>query len=88
MFTSSDNFLHHKDYYHSHKNKNSSFEYVLSESSNSRCVNINEINQLCTHHFGDQAHLAKQKLLSGESVLVLGKGYLRLQRIEQDAVLF
>ncbi|WP_440994629.1 hypothetical protein [Cysteiniphilum litorale] len=88
MFTPSANALNHNRYSYSHNNKNAYSEYVLSESSSSRCVNINEINQLCTHHFGDQALLAKQKLLSGESVLILGKGYLRLQRIEQDAVLF
>jgi hypothetical protein len=86
MFASSISTLHHNDY--SYHNSNTSSQYILSELSNSRCVNINEINQLCTLHFGDQAHLAKQKLLSGESVLVLGNGYLRLQPIEQDAVLF
>jgi hypothetical protein len=88
MFTSSDSFLHHNDYSNYNHHNDTSSQYILSESSNSRCVNINEINQLCTHHFGDHAHLAKQKLLSGESVLVLGKGYLRLQPIEQNAVLF
>lgn len=86
MFTSSTNALHHNDY--SYRHSNNSACYVLSEASSSRCVDLTEINQLCIHHFGDHAHLAKQKLLSGESVLVLGKGYLRLQPIEQDAVLF
>ncbi|WP_440617079.1 hypothetical protein [Cysteiniphilum sp. 6C5] len=57
--------------------------YILFEDSNSRCVNLTEINEICTQHYGDQAHYAEQKLLFGESILVIGKGYLRLEAIEE-----
>ncbi|WP_440998260.1 hypothetical protein [Cysteiniphilum litorale] len=49
---------------------------------------MTEINALCMQNFGDDAHIAKQKLLSGESVLVLGKGYLTLHKVESEMLLF
>ncbi|GGG04946.1 hypothetical protein [Cysteiniphilum litorale] len=68
--------------------KPDNIKFTLINGSTQQGVSLNDVNLFCLTHFGDQAHLAKQKLLSGESVLILGKGYLRLQPIEQNAVLF
>ncbi|WP_150468913.1 MULTISPECIES: hypothetical protein [Cysteiniphilum] len=62
--------------------------YVLLGDSCRRHVDMTEINAFCMQNFGDDAHIAKQKLLSGESVLVLGKGYLTLHKVESEMLLF
>ena len=44
-----------------------------------------EVDQICNGYFGEEAPLAKRKLLAGESILILGKGYISIQIANLDS---